>query len=117
MPNYALWAKMLSAGAVMCIGGPALVYYVTPTEEELFKRYNPELQKRSLENRYQRQKDFDDFVTRLKEYSKSDKPIWVVAAEHEARTRSNTAEKQGADAAEIEKRKDEIRQHSINPDR
>lgn len=21
----------------MCIGGPALIYYVTPTEEELFK--------------------------------------------------------------------------------
>lgn len=21
----------------MCVGGPALVYYVTPTEEELFK--------------------------------------------------------------------------------
>ena len=26
-----------SRGVVMCIGGPALVYYVTPTEEELFK--------------------------------------------------------------------------------
>ena len=24
-------------GALMCIGGPALVIYVTPTEEELFK--------------------------------------------------------------------------------
>jgi hypothetical protein len=26
-----------ASGAVLCIGGPALVYYVTPTEEELFK--------------------------------------------------------------------------------
>lgn len=57
--------------------------WVTPTEEELFKRYNPELQKRSLENRYQKQKDFDDFVNRLKEYSKSDRPIWEVQAEAE----------------------------------
>lgn len=24
-------------GSILCIGGPALVYYVTPTEEELFK--------------------------------------------------------------------------------
>lgn len=38
------------------------------------KKYNPELQKRSLENRYEKQKEFDDFVTKLKEYSKSDKP-------------------------------------------
>lgn len=57
--------------------------WLSPTEEELFLRYNPELQKRSLENRYQKQKDFDDFVNRLKEYSKSDKPIWEVQAEAE----------------------------------
>lgn len=54
----------------MCIGGPALVIWVSPTEEELFKRYNPELQRRSLENRYQKQADFDNFVTKLKENSK-----------------------------------------------
>lgn len=48
--------------------------WVQPTDEELFERYNPELQKRSLEGRYERQKEFDDFVTKLKEYSKSDKP-------------------------------------------
>lgn len=77
----------------MCIGGPALIYYVTPTEEELFmvphsaghqnpspiltqslQRYNPELQRRSLENRKEKQEDFDNFVGRLKEYAKSDKP-------------------------------------------
>lgn len=58
----------------MCIGGPALIYYVTPTEEELFKRYNPDLQKRSLENRHQKQEDFDNFVSKLKEYSRSDRP-------------------------------------------
>lgn len=56
------------------MGGPYLVIYVTPTEEELFKRYNPDLQRRSLENRQARQQDFDTFTSRLKEYSKSDKP-------------------------------------------
>ena len=61
------------SGTVCCIGGPALVYYVSPTAEELFLKYNPELQKRSLENRLQKQQDFDDFVGKLKEYSKSDK--------------------------------------------
>lgn len=62
------------SGAICCIGGPALVIWVSPTEEELFMRYNPELQRRSLETRYKTQKDFDDFVMKLREYSKSDKP-------------------------------------------
>jgi len=56
------------------VGGPALIYWVSPTEEELFKKYNPELQKRSLENRIGKQQDFDDFVGRLKVLSRSDKP-------------------------------------------
>lgn len=58
----------------MCVGGPAFVMWVSPTEEELVKKYNPDLQRRSREGRYERQKEFDDFVTKLKEYSKSDKP-------------------------------------------
>lgn len=29
--------SLASSGGIMCIGGPALIYYVTPTEEELFK--------------------------------------------------------------------------------
>ncbi|KAA8569256.1 hypothetical protein EYC84_000919 [Monilinia fructicola] len=72
---------MAVAGLTCCVGGPALIYYVSPTEEELFLRYNPELQKRSLENRVGKQEDFDNFVARLKEYSKSDRPIWVEAEE------------------------------------
>lgn len=75
----------------MCIGGPALIYWVMPSEEELFmvrptcsntirtmadirQRYNPELQRRSLERRKEKQEDFDNFVNRLKQHSKSDKP-------------------------------------------
>lgn len=123
----------IPSGAIVTIGGPALVYYVSPTEEELFKaraalpgifetttdaeqRYNPELQKRSLENREQKQQDFDSFVSKLKEYSKSDKPIWAAAAEDEARIRANSVEEQRRIAAEIQKRRDEIKRHSISPD-
>lgn len=58
----------------MVIGGPALTMWLTPTEEELFKRYNPDLQKRSLANREQIQADFDEYVKKLKEHSKSNKP-------------------------------------------
>ena len=77
------------------------------------QRYNPELQKRSLENREKKQQDFASFITKLKEYSKSDKPIWEAAAEDEARTKLNAAEKQSKIAADIQKRRDEIKRHSI----
>ncbi|MCJ1479427.1 assembly factor cbp4 [Lambiella insularis] len=109
-----LWLKLASVGVVFCVGGPALIYYVTPTEEELFKRYNPELQKRSLENRQKKQEDFDHFVGKLKEYSKSNKPIWDVAAEDEARTRVSGIEEQQRIADEIQKRRDEIKRHSLS---
>lgn len=62
------------SGSILCIGGPLLTMWLMPTEEELFLRYNPELQRRSLENRQQKQEDFDQFVRRLTEYNKSDKP-------------------------------------------
>lgn len=48
--------------------------WVVPTEEELFKKYNPDLQRRSLESRDQKQLEFDQFVTNLKRQAKSSKP-------------------------------------------
>lgn len=62
------------SGAVVSVGGPAFTYYLTPTEDELRARYNPDLRKKSIEQREEREQEFDEFVTRLKEYSKSDKP-------------------------------------------
>ncbi|KAJ9155673.1 hypothetical protein NKR23_g1812 [Pleurostoma richardsiae] len=91
--NWLLWGKMLIGGAVLCVGGPALTVWLRPTDEELFMKYNPELQKKSLENRFEKQKDFDDFVNKLKEYSKSDKPIWFVQAE-EARAQQEAKRQQ-----------------------
>lgn len=57
----------------MVVGGPALVEYIRPSDEELRKRYNPDLQKRSAEQGDRRAQEFDDYVTKLKEWSKSDK--------------------------------------------
>lgn len=62
-----------SSGTVICVGGPALVQAIRPTDEELFKRYNPELQRRSLEEGDRRAQEFDDYVNKLKQWSKSDK--------------------------------------------
>jgi len=59
---------------VIGVGGPLATNYVRPTDEELFERYSPELKKKSLEGRTQKQQEFDDFVTQMKEDAKSSKP-------------------------------------------
>ncbi|KAI1411374.1 CBP4-domain-containing protein [Hypoxylon sp. FL1857] len=106
------WLKMLAVGGAVCIGGPAFVLWVQPTDEELFKKYNPELQKKSLERRYEKQKDFDDFVTQLKEYSKSDKPIWVVQKEAERKRKEEALRQDFLDAEEAKARKEAMRKES-----
>ena len=70
------------------------MYYVTPAEGELFQKFSPELQKRNLEMREQRQADYEDFVSKLKEYSKSDKPIWQAAEEAMQRERERVRREQ-----------------------
>lgn len=61
------------SGIALSVGGPALVQYIRPSDEELVKRYNPELQKRSAEQGQRKAQEFDDYVSKLKEWSKSDK--------------------------------------------
>lgn len=46
---------------------------IRPTDEELIERYNPDLKKRSLEEGPRRAQEFDDYVMKLKDWSKSDK--------------------------------------------
>ncbi|EHL00986.1 putative Assembly factor cbp4 [Glarea lozoyensis 74030] len=104
-----MYGKMAAAFGVCAIGGPALIIWVSPSEEELFLKYNPELQKRSLENRKGKQEDFDHFVNKLKEYSKSDKPIWEAAAEDERNQRDGKIAEQVKLVEEIRRRKEEIR--------
>ncbi|KXJ93753.1 hypothetical protein Micbo1qcDRAFT_158618 [Microdochium bolleyi] len=110
--TLATWLKMGAVGAVVCVGGPAFTMWLTPTDEELFKRYNPELQKKSLERRYERQKEFDDFVVQLKEYSKSDKPIWVVQEEAERKKREDRLRQEAAKGDEAKARQEAMRRES-----
>ncbi|KAK3939433.1 assembly factor CBP4 [Diplogelasinospora grovesii] len=110
--NWWLWTKVLVGGGAVCVGGPAFTYWLTPTDEELFQKYNPELQKRSLERRYERQKEFDDFVGKLKEYSKSDKPIWVVQADELQRQREAKVQETLKVADEVKARREEMRRQA-----
>ncbi|KAJ4298080.1 DNA repair protein RAD16 [Kalmusia sp. IMI 367209] len=113
MPSVAAYIKAIGAGAALCIGGPALVWYVTPTEEEIFKKYNPDLQKRALASREARQQEFEEFVTQLKEASKSDKPIWTAQKEMDEKRAFARAQQlrteQASLIAETERRRAEIR--------
>ncbi|KAF2712722.1 DNA repair protein [Pleomassaria siparia CBS 279.74] len=91
----------VDSGAILVIGGPALVMWVTPSEEEIFKRYNPELQKRSLANREKNQQEFDEFVKNLKDASRSDRPIWEELKAIEARRADLAAQKLRDDQAAL----------------
>lgn len=71
------------------------------------------MQKRALEIKQRKNQAFDDYMCKLKEYAKSDKSIWVAAAEDEARMRANAAEEQRRVAAEMQERRHEIKKHSI----
>ncbi|PYH45310.1 uncharacterized protein BP01DRAFT_356801 [Aspergillus saccharolyticus JOP 1030-1] len=111
MSRAGTWLKMLGVGVVCCVGGPAFVQYIRPTDEELFKRYNPDLQKRSLEEGDRRARDFDEYVTKLKQWSKSDKHIWIAAQEQQNQRRLeaetvNTQAKEDAKAQREEMRKE-----------
>ncbi|RDA93835.1 hypothetical protein CP533_6409 [Ophiocordyceps camponoti-saundersi (nom. inval.)] len=93
-------------------GGPALTMYLMPTEDELRKRYNPDLRKKSIETREEREQDFDEFVTRLKTYSKSDKPIWVAMKEDEQRRKLAALEAGKTQQREADARRDEMRREA-----
>ncbi|KAI0437020.1 CBP4-domain-containing protein [Xylaria telfairii] len=106
------WLKMLAVGGGVCVGGPAFVMWIQPTDEELFEKYNPELQKRSLERRYERQKEFDDFVTQLKEHSKSDKPIWTVQEEAARKYREESLRQDFQNATDAKARQEAMRREA-----
>jgi hypothetical protein len=91
------------------VGGPAFVLWVSPTDEELFQKYSPELKKKSLERRFERETEFDDFVGKLKEYSKSDKPIWVVQEEAERKARQERIQEGLRIAEDVKRQKEEMR--------
>jgi len=79
-----------------------------PDQDELFKKYNPALQKRALEERDQKLKDHQEFLGKLREYSKSDKPIWMLMAEEEKKKAKQTAQDRGRIRDELERQRREI---------
>ncbi|KAF9887960.1 assembly factor cbp4 [Aspergillus nanangensis] len=113
MSRAGTWLKMLGTGIVICVGGPALVQAIRPTDDELFKRYNPDLQKRSLEEGDRRAQEFDDYVNRLKEWSKSDKSIWYAAQEQQDQKRSEAEAQRNQAKDEARIQREEMRKELL----
>ncbi|KAA8643386.1 hypothetical protein EYZ11_003412 [Aspergillus tanneri] len=113
MSRAGTWLKMLVAGTVICVGGPMFVQSIRPTDEELFKRYNPELQKRSQEDGDRRAQEFDDYVNRLKQWSKSDKSIWFAAQEQEKQKRSELEAQRSQAKDEAKVQREEMRKELL----
>ncbi|XWX02097.1 hypothetical protein V2A60_010129 [Cordyceps javanica] len=116
--NWGLWAKVIIAarttnrGIGVSVGGPALTYWVVPTEEELRSRYNPDLLRKSIEGRADREAEFNEFVTKLKQYSKSDKPIWAVIKEEEENQKRQEIKSTRELAREAEARREAMRKEA-----
>jgi len=104
-----MYLKMAAVGITFCAGGPLLMYYVTPSEGELLKRFSPELQKHNLENRERRRLEYEDFAGKMREYSKSDKPIWEAAAEAQAKAREELIRRQAEEGEAAERLRQEIK--------
>jgi len=100
---------------VVAVGGPAFTAWLSPSEEEIRAKYNPDLRRRSIEGKAQREQEFDEFVTRLKEYSKSDKPIWIVVKEEEERMKKKAIADAKTREREAEARKAEMRREALQP--
>lgn len=105
-----MYAKMAAVFLACSLGGPAIMYYVTPAEGELFKRFNPDLQKRNLEMRPEREARYKDFAEKMIEYSKSDKPIWEAEREAREKVRAEIMAREGAERKEREERAREMRE-------
>jgi len=81
---------------------------VQPDPDELFKRYNSELQQKALFRRKQQLKDHAIYVAKLREYSKSEKPLWITIAEEEKKQEIAAFSEHRRIREEIEKQNEEI---------
>ena len=84
--------------------------WVQPTSEELFSRFTPEIQARTLAERGRAEEDFQDFINKIKEYSKSDKPIWIAAADEEDKDKRHAQAQLPEVVKLIQLRREELRE-------
>ncbi|KAJ5256542.1 hypothetical protein N7478_012646 [Penicillium angulare] len=116
MSRAGLWLKVIAGGIAISVGGPAFVEYIRPTDEELVKRYNPDLRKRSEEQGDQKAQEFDEYVKKLKEWSKSDKSIWYAAQEELDQKRAILEAQKAKAKEETRIQREEMRKEMLGKD-
>jgi hypothetical protein len=104
------------SGAAVIVGGPMMVDYLRPSDEELRAKYNPELRARAEEEHEGRQQDFDNFVSKLKVAARSDKQIWTVLADMEKDEKKKKELRIQSEAAEVQAQRDEMRRQAGLPE-
>lgn len=75
----------------------------------MFKRFSPELQAKNLARRDERMKAHEDFLSNLKELSKSDKNIWIAQAEAQEKSRQEELRRQAEGQAAQDRMRQEMR--------
>ncbi|GKT95276.1 cbp4 domain-containing protein [Colletotrichum tofieldiae] len=112
--NWKLWGKMMlgSQRRSLLYWRPGLHHVGVADGGGAFQEIQPELQARSLANREKTQAEFDQFVTKLKEYSKSDRPIWTVRDEDIERQKAAQAFEQRRKEAELKAQQAAMRRES-----
>ncbi|OAA72219.1 CBP4-like protein [Cordyceps fumosorosea ARSEF 2679] len=102
--NWGLWTKVIVAGIAVSVGGPALTYWVVPTEEELRSRYNPDLLRKSIEGRAEREAEFNEMAV--------GGAVWTVIKEEEENQKRQEAKSTRDLAREAEARREEMRKEA-----
>lgn len=63
--------------------------------------------------RDQRMKDYEEFLSQLKEYSQSDKPIWTAAADAQKEAREKLLQKEAEERALQQKAREEMKAQAL----
>lgn len=75
-PLWYRWARVPLSGFLIIGTGVFLYYKIVPTDEELIKRFSPEVRAQYERNKELRQKEQQELMRIVQETAKSNEPIW-----------------------------------------
>lgn len=75
-PLWYRWARVPLSGIAIIGTGVILFYNIVPTDEEVIKRFSPEVRAQYEKNRELRQKEQEELMRIVQQTAKSDEPIW-----------------------------------------
>jgi len=107
------WAKVAAAMGAIGVAAPALLWKALPTGEDFKAKYPEDYQPEVVRERQKNVQAMEEYLTKLKEYSKDSRNIWIVMKEEEEKARRQyaraDAQRQKVAAEELAARRAEIR--------